>query len=133
MTETITFLFFAGALVAVVYFFAQAANPKSQPKGKAVDVVELEELIQLNPDDLYDVGFWRQSGALHRTGGTAVSREKAIKEVKTAFKRSGIEFVRFATNDTREVEVWRAIHHGKGTREGRRLGGASIKRVLWQD
>jgi len=61
-----------------------------------------------------------------------VTHDEAIKEVITAFKRAKIEFVRFATNEPSEMELWRAIYHGKGTREGRRLGGASIKRVLWQ-
>jgi uncharacterized membrane protein len=40
MTDIITLLFFFGALAAVVYFFANAINLKSQPKGKAIAIEE---------------------------------------------------------------------------------------------
>jgi len=121
------------ALIALATPFMASLNSGNANDATAGTVVEVEDLSQiakLASHELYDVGFWRQSGNLHRVGSAAVSREVAVKEIKSALRRAKIADVRVEVNTTTELTVWRAIYHGRGPQEGKRLGGATIKKVL---
>ena len=102
-------------------------------EGPGVVVGSLSDAALLSSDYLYDIGFWRKLGKLHRVGSSGVSRDKAIQEVEAAFVRAGVEIVNAEVNTNSELTVWTSVCSGSGMLEGRRLGGASIKRVLWQD
>lgn len=98
-----------------------------------VVVEHLSDIACLSPEFLYDIGFWRQPRVLHSAGSAGVSRKKAIQEIQAAFRSADIEIVNIEVNTNSELTVWRPACYGTGELEGEWLGGASIKRVLWQD
>ncbi len=103
-------------------------NPNSE-----VFVEHLPDEACLSSQHFYDIGFWSKPEKLHSVGSAGISREEAIQEIQAAFRRAGVEIVSVEVNSNSELTVWRSVCRGTGKLEGRRLGGASIKRVLWQD
>jgi len=93
---------------------------------------QLKDAALLSDNYLYDVAIWRQSGEIYKIGSAGVSRNDAIKEVLQTFKRANIDTITIRKNTTEEIEVYRLFHNGRGRQEGKRVGGASIKKVLWQ-
>ncbi|MEI4234817.1 hypothetical protein [Roseovarius sp. D22-M7] len=91
----------------------------------AADKIKLADLSELQAGEVYLVVILRQSGALSRYE-PHFTPEDAKTAMKSAYRRAKVDHIRINKNTPRNVETWRGMYHGKGTREGRRLGGVSI-------
>ncbi|WP_146193265.1 hypothetical protein [Salibaculum griseiflavum] len=92
---------------------------------EAADKISLADPSEIGPDDVYLVVVLRQSGELSRYE-PHYTPDDAKAAMKSAYRRAKVDHIRIDRNTTRKVETWRGMYHGKGTREGRRLGGVSI-------
>ena len=127
------FIGFGGfALVLVLVQLARANRENSGASGDILHIEDLENVALLSRLEEFDVGFWRQSNEIYKIGSAGVSRDLALRELMSTFRKAKIEFVRINKNSTVELDLWRASHGGRGVREGRKLGGASIKKVIEQ-
>jgi hypothetical protein len=132
MAEPFTLIIsIAGMTVMVIAVLMYAKKVDDPENHDLVSIDEIKQVAKLGGFLLYDVGIWRQSGNLHRAGGTGVSRDEAIDEILQTFRKANIDSVAIHKNTHEELEVWRVAHNGRGRQEGKRVGGASIKKVTW--
>jgi hypothetical protein len=75
----------------------------------------------------WTITFLRQSGNLHRVDSAATG-EEAVRKVQAAFRRAGIDLLRLSNNDGSGFTAMRAIYNGRGSSEGKKLGGVKVSR-----
>ena len=92
---------------------------------EAVEQITLADPSEIGLNEVYLVVVLRQSGDLSRYE-PHYDPDDAKAAMKSAYKRAKVDHIRINRNTPRKIETWRGMYHGKGTREGRRLGGVSI-------
>ena len=131
--EEIIFGIIGFSAFAVILLLIQAARVKTsdgRTSGDIIHIDDLEDVALLSKWEEFDVGFWRQSSEVYKLGSACTTREQALKELLSTFRRAKIDFVRVNRNNIDELDVWRASHGARGVREGKKLGGATIKKVI---
>ncbi len=103
---------------------------RSRPAGASAwsDTERLSENTRLAGGGPWIITFLRQSGNVHRVDQAATARE-AIAKVQAAFRRAQIGGVRITDSTPDGFRAWRTIHNGRGSAEGKKLGGAVVARA----
>ena len=122
--------FAAFAIALLLVQVAKANSGNGNASGDIVHIDDLEDVAALSKLEEFDVGFWRQSNEIHKLGSASTSSKQALKELQSTFRRAKIDFVRIKRNNKDELDIWRASHGARGVREGKKLGGATIKKVV---
>lgn len=122
--------FVAFALVLLLIQVAKANGGNGKASGDIVHINDLQDVALLSQLEEFDLGFWRQSSEIYKLGSACTSRGQALHELISTFTRAKIDFVRIKRNNIDELDVWRASHGARGVREGKKLGGATIKKVI---
>lgn len=122
--------FAAFAFVLLLFQIARSDSGDKKATGDIVHVDDLEDFSCLSNWEEFDVGFWRQSSGVYKLGSACTTRGQALKEILSTFRRAKIDYVRVNRNNEDELDVWRASHGARGVKEGKKLGGATIKKVV---
>jgi hypothetical protein len=122
--------FAAFALILLLIQVARSNSGNGDASGDIVHIDDLRDVAVLSQLEEFDVGFWRQSSEIYKLGRACTSRGQALKDLQSTFRRAKIDFVRIKRNNIDELDVWRASHGARGVREGKKLGGATIKKVI---
>jgi hypothetical protein len=73
------------------------------------------------------ITFIRQSGNVHRIDGAETAAE-AIAKVQAAFRRAKIHGIRVSGSTPDGFSAYRAVHHARGSSEGKKLGAVKVSR-----
>ena len=131
--EEIIFGILGFAAFALILLLLQRARVENSDGRTSGDIVHIDKLVDdtlLSKLEEFDVAFWRQSSDVYKLGSACTTREQALNEVLSTFRRAKIDFVRINRNNKDELDVWRASHGARGVKEGKKLGGVTIKKVL---
>ncbi len=118
-------LFLALALVAWLH---QLNKLNDQDDYSVVYCSQLPGLMQMS-DGPVRATLLRQSGNLYRELGEFDAASSALDEVLKSLNRAKIDSVMVRENNENLLEIWRAFRNHKGRAEGKKLGGATIKKV----
>jgi hypothetical protein len=117
--------------VAVVLIYQFSAVKKSDDPDNTTLANQdsiLDKLnYRLNPDAVYRVEVYRQSGNAERVEGPILGRLVAEK-ILTSMRRASITAVSITERSDR-IDVRRLIHNGRGRQEGKRIGGYFITQI----
>lgn len=102
------------------------APPPGDTSGATTENFDQRTSLQGGP---WTITFVRQSGNIHRIDSAQTAAE-AVRKVQAAFRRAGIGLIRLSDNDSTGFIAMRAIYNGRGSSEGKKLGGARVSRAI---
>lgn len=126
-------LLIVAGIAAFAYFLfqnarltAKAADDPRNMEAATTDTLGQKTSLSHGP---WTITFIRQSGNVHRVD-SAATPEEAVRKVQAAFRRAKIDLVRLSANSPSGFTAMRAIYNGRGSSEGKKLGGAVVSRSL---
>lgn len=114
-------------IVVCIWFLSSTVN-EVKSRGEELGVFDLDS-IPLPPSNglTYLVSGFSQAGSSHGTSKEFCDFNKAIKHLQARLNKSSMFSVRVYHNkNSHFFEYHRSFYDGKGTREGRKLGGLTI-------
>ena len=124
--------FFLLVVFVVFTWFYVYANQKSLNDPNDDSVLYTNEIInkaQLDPIGLYSLFIYRQSGGLYKEEKVCKYSHEALHEAVSTLSRANIEAVKILKNTNTELSVSRLYHNHRGSSEGKKVGGFTIKLV----
>lgn len=115
-------------LAMLQWWWLKLFRPRPAGASAWSDTEHLGESTCLAGGGPWIITFLRQSGNVHRVDQAATARE-AVAKVQAAFRRAQIGGVRITDSTPDGFRAWRTIHNGRGSAEGKKLGGAVVART----
>lgn len=118
-------------LIAIILIYQAAAlkgsaNPDDDALANQVSILyKLNHRI--NPEAMYRIEVYRQSGNTERIEGPVAGKQVAEK-VLSSMRRASITLVSISERSG-GIDVRRVIYNGRGRQEGKRIGGYFINQI----
>ncbi|WP_187431593.1 hypothetical protein ROLI_022650 [Roseobacter fucihabitans] len=116
------------AIIALAAWGYQNARLQNAEDFSVVYTNQLPGMIALSSGPVHCI-LIRQSGNLYRDLGAFDGWSSALVEVSKSFNRAKIDSVMVRQNNEDTFDVLRTFHSHGGKAEGKKLGGAVIRRL----
>lgn len=116
-------------LVSLLAVLASEDALKDPNNKKIVYLEQLPSLALLAGFGEWQVVIYRQSGNVHSAMSVRGDAGFAIQTAMTTMRRAKIEAIAIQVNEEGRLKFVRLFHNHRGRNEGKKVGGAEIKRV----
>ena len=116
-------------VIAILFIclFLLSLTKKKKPKSEICVTSDVINFVELGSSGTYEVIIYRQSGNVHKHLQSTGSLQNALSEILTTFNRAQISDVAVRKSGTRMFTISRTFYSGRGSREGKKVGWATIE------
>lgn len=120
-----------GGLMLIMVLVAMASQEALEdPNNKKVVYLEqLPSLAQLAGNGEWHVIIYRQSGNVHSATLVRGDASAALQTAMSTMRRAKIDAIAIRKNEAEHLHFSRLFHNHRGSNEGKKVGGAEIKRA----
>ena len=116
-------------IIVVIVYSASSDALKDPNNNKVVYLEQLPALAALSGAGEWQVVIYRQSGNVHSAMSVRGDASFAIQTAMTTMRRAKIDAIAIQVNEEGRLKFTRLFHNHRGRNEGKKVGGAEIKRV----
>lgn len=116
-------------LVSLLAVLASEDALKDPNNKKIVYLEQLPSLAELSGTAEWHVTIYRQSGNVHSAMVVRGTASAALQSAMSTMRRAKIDSIAIQVNEEGRLKFNRLYHNHRGSNEGKKVGGAEIRRA----